>query len=306
MGFEEEATKSPTENVFREGFLVIFYLYVAWDEKSWEKIRTETTAGRLLALHVCRWIYRVIDGRAERRRRARSVWRHGRIRCLSSCTNSFLWPLSLRVAAYGRTSVFRGPDSIQHVGFCFQRYLILETEERVNRREPIKEIDNHCFSKRLNLILTDIFLRLYQNTQIFYSKYYMYINNTLRPQDRYIRGAWTRQHFCTVTNLSDYNCIRTRKYNAKRLGGAFSGLNHLGANTSARLALCARREPWLRCAITHGLQISHLNDLLVTDVYIIRGSSIIWNDYGTFNDKAQTWTTNGSFSRETTVRCGVL
>lgn len=34
MGFEEEAAVSPTENVFREGFLVIFCLYVAWDESA--------------------------------------------------------------------------------------------------------------------------------------------------------------------------------------------------------------------------------------------------------------------------------
>lgn len=73
MGFEEEAAVFPTENVFRESFLVIFCLYVAWDEKSYERIPSGWTARRegrqLLALHVCRRIRRMIDGRAETKMR---------------------------------------------------------------------------------------------------------------------------------------------------------------------------------------------------------------------------------------------
>lgn len=123
----------PTENVFREGFLVIFYLYVvAWDEKSSEKARTTTGQASCVACLSLR-IHRVIDGRAREDEDARALFGdmvgsdvYLRVRTL------FSRPLSLRVATYERTSVSRGPDSIQHVGFCSQRYSILETE----RNEP--------------------------------------------------------------------------------------------------------------------------------------------------------------------------
>lgn len=67
MGFEEAAVFL-TENVFREGFLVIFCLYVAWDEKSCERIQADGEDDSFL--HVCRRIHRVIDGRAETKMRA--------------------------------------------------------------------------------------------------------------------------------------------------------------------------------------------------------------------------------------------
>lgn len=127
MGFEEEAAVFLTENVFREGFLVIFCLYVAWDEKSCERIQADGENDSFLrcmfVVGSAGWLTDV-----PRRRCARSVWRHGRIWCLSSCTNSFLWPLSLRVATYEHTSVFRGRGNIHRTGVRSQQGLILDVD----------------------------------------------------------------------------------------------------------------------------------------------------------------------------------
>lgn len=97
MSFEEETA----ENVFCEGFLVIFCLHMGRRTRRTARGSAPGTAtGRrrqLLALHVCRRIRGVIDGRAETKTRALFDDRSDP-RCLSSRTNSFPWPLSLRVA----------------------------------------------------------------------------------------------------------------------------------------------------------------------------------------------------------------
>lgn len=121
MGFEEEAAVFPTENVFREGFLVIFCLYVAWDEKSCERIRAGGRRGdgeddSFLRCMFVVGIRRVIDGRAETKMRALCLATWSNPMFIFVCTNSFLWPLSPRVATYERTSVFRGRGNIHRVG----------------------------------------------------------------------------------------------------------------------------------------------------------------------------------------------
>lgn len=77
----------------------------------------------------------------------------------------------------------------------------------------------------------------------------------------------------------------------------FSGFNHLGAKRGAKRVSCffARRKPAVQ------LQISHLDDLLGTDVYITRGSSIIWDDHGARLTTRRTRTTSGNFSRKATA-----
>lgn len=70
---------------------------------------------------------------------------------------------------------------------------------------------------------------------------------------------------CTV--IARVRSIRT--YNVKRLGGVLSELNHLRAGARIRFSRAAQS------AVGVQLQISHLDDLLGTDVCITRGSSII-------------------------------
>jgi len=85
------------------------------------------------------------------------------------------------------------------------------------------------------------------------------------------RQSFMREHFHVVTNVSRTviaYVAHIYMYNVKRLGGVPSKLNHLGEDSFfSRGAI----RGWQ-------LQISHLDDLLGTNVCITRGSSIIWDE----------------------------
>jgi len=180
MGFEEEATESPDQECIPRGFPrnLLFVRGVGREELREDPSGDDDGEGFLRCMFVVGSTGWLTD--VPRRRRARSVWRHGRFRCLSSCTNSFLRPLSLRVATYECISRPR-----QHS----TRWLLLSAgfDPRDGKERTaaslIKEIDSRCFSRRLNLnwsfltnsigsysriLFNDICLHCY--TQVFKSK----------------------------------------------------------------------------------------------------------------------------------------